>query len=154
MASFWLPSLFKPSSEYASQQALIRSLIPTIEGKNSEKKMILDKEKRGDIDNVNGIRCMGLAKTFKAIISQKETEALKGVYFEIKKGELLGVMGHNGAGKTTLINTLCGLVNKDEGNVRIFDSNISENLQYCRKRMGVVSQFDVLWDELTGIEHM
>jgi ABC-2 type transport system ATP-binding protein len=68
---------------------------------------------------------MGLAKTFKSIISQQETEALKGIYFEIKKGELLGVMGHNGAGKTTLINTLCGLVNKDAGNARIFDSDIS-----------------------------
>jgi ABC-type multidrug transport system ATPase subunit len=63
-------------------------------------------------------------------------------------------MGHNGAGKSTLINVLCGLVNKDEGNARIFDSNIEHELRKCRKRMGVVSQFDVLWDELTGIEHM
>lgn len=63
-------------------------------------------------------------------------------------------MGHNGAGKSTLINVLCGLVFKDGGNARVFDSNIQDELLKCRKRMGVVSQFDVLWDELTGIEHM
>ena len=63
-------------------------------------------------------------------------------------------MGHNGAGKSTLINVLCGLVNRDDGNARIFDYEIDKQLQKVRKRMGVVSQFDVLWDELTGIEHM
>jgi len=111
-------------------------------------------EKAGQTENVNGVRVMGLSKTYKSIISNKETEALKEVFFNIQKGELLGVMGHNGAGKSTLINVLCGLVYKDGGNARIFDSNIEDNLRYCRKRMGVVSQFDVLWDELTGIEHM
>lgn len=63
-------------------------------------------------------------------------------------------MGHNGAGKSTLINVLCGLISKDSGNARIFDFNIIQNLSNIRKRMGVVSQFDVLWEELTGIEHM
>lgn len=63
-------------------------------------------------------------------------------------------MGHNGAGKSTLINVLCGLVNRDEGNARIFNYDIERSLQSVRKRMGVVSQFDVLWNELTGIEHM
>jgi len=63
-------------------------------------------------------------------------------------------MGQNGAGKSTLINVLCGFVNKNGGNARIFSYNLEDNLTKIRKRMGVVSQFDVLWDELTGIEHM
>ena len=74
--------------------------------------------------------------------------------FEINKGELLGIMGHNGAGKSTLINVLCGLVSRDQGNARISDKNINDDLAQIRKQMGVVSQFDVLWDELTGVEHM
>jgi len=96
-------------------------------------------EQKGDVENVNGIRCLGLSKTYKSVMHSKSTEALKGVYFTLQKGELLGVMGHNGAGKSTLINVLCGLVYKDGGNARIFDSNIEDNLRYCRKRMGVVS---------------
>lgn len=63
-------------------------------------------------------------------------------------------MGHNGAGKSTLINVLCGLVSRDQGNARISDKNINDDLAQIRKQMGVVSQFDVLWDELTGVEHM
>ena len=54
---------------------------------------------------------IGLSKTYQSIDLTK-IEALKNVYFEISKGELLGVMGHNGAGKSTLINVLCGLVSK------------------------------------------
>ena len=38
-------------------------------------------------------------------------------------------MGHNGAGKSTLINVLCGLVFKDQGNARIFDSSIEDDLR-------------------------
>ena len=72
----------------------------------------------------------------------------------MSKGQLLGVMGHNGAGKSTLINVLCGFINKNAGNARIYSYNLDDHLTPIRKRMGVVSQFDVLWDELTGIEHM
>ena len=63
-------------------------------------------------------------------------------------------MGHNGAGKSTLINSICGLVNRNYGNAKMFEFDINHNLRKIRKRLGVVSQFDVLWDELTGIEHM
>jgi ABC-2 type transport system ATP-binding protein len=111
-------------------------------------------EQKDDFDDVDGIRVLGLSKTFKSIISQDEVKALKNVYFNLKKGELLGIMGHNGAGKSTLINLICGAVNKDSGNARIFKNNIEDDICLARKRMGVVTQFDVLWDELTGIEHM
>ena len=36
----------------------------------------------------------------------------------------------------------------------MFEFDINTNIRKIRKRLGVVSQFDVLWDELTGIEHM
>jgi len=119
-----------------------------------EKKNVIMEEQKDDFDDVDGIRVLGLSKTFKSIISQDEVKALKNVYFNLKKGELLGIMGHNGAGKSTLINLICGAVNKDSGNARIFKNNIADDISLARKRMGVVTQFDVLWDELTGIEHM
>lgn len=92
------------------------------------------------------MRAVCLSKTYASDFGKTKTQALKRASFDIGKGELLGVMGHNGAGKSTLINLLCGLVFKDEGNARVFDFNIEENLSKIRKRMGVVSQFDVLWD--------
>ena len=48
---------------------------------------------------------------------------------EADKGELLTILGHNGAGKSSFINVLCGLVNKDEGNARVFEHNIDESLR-------------------------
>jgi len=80
-----------------------------------------------------------LSKTYTSDFGGNQVQALKRVSFEIGKGELLGVMGHNGAGKSTLINVLCGLVNKDEGNARVFDYNINNNLSRIRKRLGIVS---------------
>ena len=119
-----------------------------------EKNAIIQDEKKSKRKKYfNGLRVMGLSKTYMSIDTTK-IEALRNVYFEICKGELLGVMGHNGAGKSTLINVLCGLVSKNGGNARISDMNVEDDLVQIRKQMGVVSQFDVLWDELTGIEHM
>jgi len=63
-------------------------------------------------------------------------------------------MGHNGAGKSTLINVMSGLVASSGGNVRVYDSTLEEDIDNIRRKMGIVSQFDVLWDELTATEHM
>mmetsp|Transcript_24224 Transcript_24224/g.37332 ORF Transcript_24224/g.37332 Transcript_24224/m.37332 type:complete len:167 (+) Transcript_24224:1842-2342(+) len=114
----------------------------------------LEKAQDWNGKDVNGIRAINLSKTYRSDFGGKETHALSNVSFDIGKGELLGIMGHNGAGKSTLINVLCGLVFKDGGNSRVFDHNSDDDLSKIRKRMGVVSQFDVLWDQLTGIEHM
>ena len=63
-------------------------------------------------------------------------------------------MGHNGAGKTTLINLLSGFVQMTSGNARIFENTLDRDLEHIRRKMGIVSQFDVLWDELTALDHM
>lgn len=55
-----------------------------------------------------------------------KVEALKGVSFEIKKGEIFGFLGPNGAGKSTTINILAGLLDKDSGNVKILGKEISD----------------------------
>ncbi|MFC4700604.1 sugar ABC transporter ATP-binding protein [Glaciecola siphonariae] len=44
---------------------------------------------------------------------------LKGIAFDVKPGEIFGIVGENGAGKSTLINILCGLVNKNKGKLFI-----------------------------------
>ena len=52
-------------------------------------------------------------------LRKEEFWALKDVSFEIKQGELVGVIGANGAGKTTLLKLLSGLIKPDEGEITI-----------------------------------
>jgi ABC-type multidrug transport system fused ATPase/permease subunit len=160
--SYWLPFLKIESGESKNTYDIdnIIKINPSVKKDQIDTAMIeakriyeLEKSFDKSESTVDGVRVFSLSKTYRTK-GTEENKALKNVSFEIQKGELLGVMGHNGAGKSTLINCICGLIYKDYGNARMFDYDIDENLRKVRKRMGIVSQFDVLWDELTGIEHM
>ena len=50
--------------------------------------------------------------------SYGEVNAVQGVSFRVKKGELFAFLGLNGAGKSTTINIMCGQLQKDSGKVR------------------------------------
>lgn len=159
--SYWLPQLFEAKRAEGGAPLQLKRQFSEASKTNTaehEKRKIIDDElliQAGSKPRrFDGVRVIGMSKTYESIVGAHQVEALNKVYFEVAKGELLGIMGHNGAGKSTLINVLCGLVNKKEGNARIFDYEHEGELFRIRKRIGVVSQFDVLWDELTGIEHM
>lgn len=54
--------------------------------------------------------------------SKDEINVVKGVSFEVRRGEAVGVIGANGAGKTTLLRMLAGHVLPDEGEIEVFGS--------------------------------
>ena len=68
------------------------------------------------------------------------TEALKGVSLEIPQGDFFALLGPNGAGKTTLIGVITGLVNKNEGSVKVFGTDIDDESEKARSFIGVVPQ--------------
>ena len=59
-----------------------------------------------------------LKKTFRS--KNSEVNALNGVNFKLKQGEILGLLGPNGAGKTTTTNIIMGLLKEDSGEVLFF----------------------------------
>ena len=63
----------------------------------------------------------GLSKSFKTDFWKKSVHALSEVTFDVREGQVFGLVGHNGAGKTTLIKTLIGLISPTRGSVRMFD---------------------------------
>lgn len=60
-----------------------------------------------------------LVQLVKGKIQYEEFWALKDVSFEVRKGEVLGIIGHNGAGKSTLLKVISGILKPTEGSVQV-----------------------------------
>ena len=78
------------------------------------------------------------------------------VNLELKKGEILGLLGANGAGKTTLIKMLLGLYPIDEGELYLLDKRIKsyEDRIELKSKIGYVSQKFSLYKDLTIKENL
>lgn len=75
-------------------------------------------------------------------------EALGGISFEIKKGEVFGLLGPNGAGKTTTIEILEGLRQPDEGWVRVCGLDPAKESARLKQKIGAQLQATVLPDKI------
>ncbi len=62
---------------------------------------------------------------------------VKGVSFNVKKGEIVGLLGPNGAGKTTSFYMIVGLITPNSGNVFLDDINITKEPVYKRAKRGI-----------------
>lgn len=70
------------------------------------------------------------------------------------KGQIFALLGHNGAGKTTTISILTGLLEPSGGTAFFGDIDMFEDLDSLRKTMGLCPQHDVLFPDLTPLEHL
>jgi ABC-2 type transport system ATP-binding protein len=72
--------------------------------------------------------------------SYGQTEALRGVSFEVAEGEVYGLLGPNGAGKTTTVEILEGYRPRDGGNATVLGHDPGTSPRALRERIGVVLQ--------------
>jgi ABC-2 type transport system ATP-binding protein len=86
--------------------------------------------------------------------SFKDTEVLKGVDFEVKRGEVFALLGANGAGKTTIVNILSTLLKSDLGTVSICDFDVSHQPGKVRENISLTGQFAAVDEILTGKENV
>ena len=86
--------------------------------------------------------------------SFKENEVLKGVDFEIRRGEIFALLGSNGAGKTTIVNILATLMTPDGGNARICGHDVLHQPEKVRQSISLTGQFAAVDGILTGRENM
>ncbi|MBW1772471.1 MAG: ABC transporter ATP-binding protein [Deltaproteobacteria bacterium] len=70
--------------------------------------------------------------------------AVHDVGFELRKGDILGVIGPNGSGKTTLVNLITGFVKKDSGEVLFEGEDISKWPAHRIADAGLVRTFQVM----------
>jgi len=75
--------------------------------------------------------------------------AVDRVSFNIKKGEIFGLLGVNGAGKSTTINILSGLIIPDSGEVEIFNKNFFKNQEEIKSKFNLATAYYTLSTNLT-----
>jgi ABC-2 type transport system ATP-binding protein len=83
-----------------------------------------------------------------------EVEAVSGISFQVRRGELFGFLGPNGAGKTTTINILTGLARPDAGSIRIGDLDCTDKPKAAQHLIGVVPDESNLYPELSGFDNL
>jgi len=94
------------------------------------------------------IEVKNLAKTF------RDFEAVKGISFDVNRGEIFAFLGPNGAGKTTTIKMLTTLLHPTSGDIKINGFNPITQQENVRKSFGIVFQDQSLDEELTAYENM
>lgn len=98
------------------------------------------------------VRTRGLRREFPTPGGVKV--AVAGLDLTMYEGQVLACLGHNGAGKTTTINMLTGMVAPSAGDAEVAGLSIRTEMHKVRRIIGVCPQHDVLWFELTVLEHL
>jgi ABC-2 type transport system ATP-binding protein len=86
--------------------------------------------------------------------SYGDRKAVDGVGFDIAVGETYGLLGPNGAGKTTAISMICGLLERDAGEVLVDGQPLTTTTTVPKSAIGFVPQEIAIYPDLTGLENL
>ena len=100
------------------------------------------------MNNGYAIEVQNLKKNF------GELQAVRGVSFAAKTGEILSLLGPNGAGKSTTISMLAGLLEPADGDACVMGHSIRKDPQEAKAALGVVPQDIALYPDLTARENL
>lgn len=95
-----------------------------------------------------GIKIKNISKSFKTV------KALKNISFEVKEGELFGLIGPDGAGKTTLFRILTTLLIADEGAANVAGYDVLSHFKDIRNSVGYMPGRFSLYQDLTVEENL
>jgi ABC-2 type transport system ATP-binding protein len=99
-------------------------------------------------DGAAAVVVRDLCKHFGAV------RAVDGVSFEIRPGEIFGILGPNGSGKTTAIRMLCGLMTPTSGGATVAGADVAREPDRVKARIGYMSQAFGLYRDLTVDENL
>jgi ABC-2 type transport system ATP-binding protein len=95
------------------------------------------------VTDVQAIEVRGLRKSY------GELEAVRGIDFSVRRGEIFGLLGPNGAGKTTTVEILEGYRDRSEGDVRVLGHDPQQRSRDLRERVGIVLQSTGIYRHVT-----
>ena len=94
------------------------------------------------------IKVKNLTKNYKTL------KAIDDLSFDVKEGEILGLLGPNGSGKSTTINCILSLLTFDSGNIKILGKEMNPEEYDIKSKIGVVFQEVAVFEELTVYENI
>ncbi|CAO2188698.1 unnamed protein product [Urochloa humidicola] len=107
-----------------------------------------------DMDMRNMIICHNLKKVYPGKNGNPDKHAVRGLSLALRKGQCFGMLGPNGAGKTSFINMMIGLLKPTYGTAYIHGMDLRTDMNEIYANIGVCPQHDLLWETLTGREHL
>lgn len=90
----------------------------------------------------------GLLKEFGTL------KAVNNITLNLYNKNIFCLLGHNGAGKTTMISLLTGLIDKTAGSIKMLGKELEDNLKSLRKSIGICTQKEVLYEDMSFEEHL
>jgi ABC-2 type transport system ATP-binding protein len=94
------------------------------------------------------VKVVGLTKSY------DDREVVKGISFEVKRGEVFGILGPNGAGKTTTLEMIETIREIDSGSVTVDGIDVAKEAQSVRYIIGVQPQSPAFMDKVKLTEHL
>jgi ABC-2 type transport system ATP-binding protein len=86
--------------------------------------------------------------------SRGPNQAVRGVSFQVRAGEVFSLLGPNGAGKSTTLAMLSGLLKPDRGDAFLAGHSIRDAAAAARRALGVVPQEVALYPDLSALENL
>ncbi|KAA0257993.1 ATP-binding cassette domain-containing protein [Deferribacter autotrophicus] len=83
-----------------------------------------------------------------------EVKALKGVSFNVEKGEIVGFLGPNGAGKTTTMQIITGFLSPTSGEVKVDGENVSVDNMNVKRKIGYLPENNPIYNDLSVYDYL
>ena len=95
------------------------------------------------------LEIINFSKTYKG-----GKKAVSNLNLKILPGDIYGFIGHNGAGKTTTIKAVVGILDFEEGEIRIDGHSVKEEPLVCKSLLAYIPDNPDLYEHLTGIQYL
>lgn len=139
----------RPSLQRQGSKVLVQMEKPDVfQEKEKVEQLLLE------FDSSYAIVCDELKKVYPGRDGNPKKFAVRGLSLALPRGECFGMLGPNGAGKTSFISMMTGLIKPSSGAAYVEGLDIRTDMDKIYTSMGVCPQHDLLWETLTGREHL
>ncbi|KAI9181186.1 hypothetical protein LWI28_012282 [Acer negundo] len=143
------PSLRGPSLRSQGSKVFVQTEKPDVVQEREKVEQLLLEPSMS-----HAIICDDIKKIYPGRDGNPEKLAVRGLSLALPPGECFGMLGPNGAGKTSFISMMIGLTKPTSGTAFVQGLDIKTDMDRIHTSMGVCPQDDLLWETLTGREHL